>query len=96
MNKQLKVVGTAAVCLANTIGTVPANTSPLIIGGLIAGLALGEAGAGLVLTCELLLMGIAAIVLAARMTQVNARKMILAGAALILIGHSFAAASPPE
>ena len=93
MNKRSNIVGTAAVCLANTIGTVPANTSPLIIGGLIAGLALGEASAGLVLTCELLLMGIAATALATQMTHIDKRRASLAGAALILLGHGFAAAS---
>ncbi len=51
--KQAIAVGTFAICLANAIALVTGNTSPLIVAGLIAGLGLGEAGAGLVLTCEL-------------------------------------------
>ena len=93
MSKPTGIVGTAAVCLANTIGTVPANTSPLIVGGLIAGLAIGEASSGLILTCELLLMGVAATGLATQMARIDVRKASLAGAALILVGHGLAAAS---
>ncbi len=86
-------MGTVAVCLANAIALVTANTSPLIVAGLIAGLGLGMAGAGLVLSCELLLMGIAATILATRMPRVDARSASLAGATLLLIGHGLAAAS---
>jgi predicted MFS family arabinose efflux permease len=91
--KQAIAVGTFAICLANAIALVTGNTSPLIVAGLIAGLGLGEAGAGLVLTCELLLMGIAATILATRMTRIDARSASLAGATLLLIGHGFAAVS---
>ena len=93
MPRQAIAVATLAVCLANAIALVTGNTSPLIVAGLIAGLGLDVAGAGLVLTCELLLMGIAATVLATQMTRVDARSASLAGATLLLIGHGFAAAS---
>lgn len=86
-------MGIVAVCLANAIALTPANTSPLIVGGLIAGLALGEASSGLVLTCELLLMGLAAACLATQIIRIDARMASLAGATLMLVGHGFAAAS---
>ena len=50
---------TGAVCLAYTIALVPGNTSPLIVGGLIAGLGLGVADTGMILSYELILMGLA-------------------------------------
>ena len=81
----------AAVCLANSIAFVPSNTAPLIVAGLILGLGFNEADSGLVLTVELLLMGIAAMGLAAYMTRVKTRDASIAGAVLLLVGHSLAA-----
>lgn len=85
------VLGTVAVCLANSIALVPGNTSPLIVGGLIAGLGLGVADAGLILSCELILMGIAATVLATQMGRINTRTATLVGAIFVLVGHGVSA-----
>ena len=80
-----------AVCLGYSIALIPGNTSPLIVGGLIAGLGLGVAESGMVLSCELILMGIAAAGLATRMAFINARSACLLGAVLLLFGHGLAA-----
>ena len=63
----------------------------MIVAGLIAGLGFNEAQAGLVLTAELLLMGIAAAGLAPWMDRLNARSVSLVGAFLLLVGHGAAA-----
>ena len=91
MSKQITILGTVAVCLAYTVGLVPGNTSPLLVGGLIAGLGLGVADAGMILSIELILMGAAAIGLAARMSRIDARGACLAGAVILLFGHGLAA-----
>lgn len=91
MLRSAVVLGTIAVCLANSIALIPGNTSPLVVGGLIAGLGLGVADAGLILSCELILMGIAATLLATQMARINTRTATLLGAVLVLTGHGFAA-----
>ena len=91
MSKQITSLGTVAVCLAYTIGLVPGNTSPLLVGGLIAGLGLGVADAGMILSVELILMGVTAIGLAARMSRIDARTACLVGAVILLSGHGLAA-----
>jgi hypothetical protein len=85
--------GTLAVSLANSLALIPGNTSPLVIGGLIAGLGLGFADSGLVLSCELLFMGITATLMATQMTRINARNATLLGAMMLLLGHGLAATS---
>ena len=79
------------MCLAYTIGLVPGNTSSLLVGGLIAGLGLGVADTGMILSIELILMGVTAIGLATRMSRIDARAACLAGAIILLFGHGFAA-----
>ena len=91
MPRQATIISTVAVCLAYTIGLVPGNTSPLLVGGLIAGLGLGVADAGMILSIELILMGVTAICLAARMSRIDARTACLVGAVILLSGHSLAA-----
>lgn len=91
MPKQETITRTGAVCLAYTIALVPGNTSPLIVGGLIAGLGLGVADTGMILSYELILMGLAAAGLATRMSHINARTASLTGAVILLLGHGFAA-----
>lgn len=91
MLKHFTKPGTLAVCLAYSIALVPGNTSPLIVGGLIGGLDLGIADAGLVLSCELILMGIAATFSAPWMANGNARTAAIAGAIVLLSGHALAA-----
>lgn len=91
MPAQLINLSVIAVCLGYSIALIPGNTSPLIVGGLIAGLGLGVAETGMVLSCELILMGIAAAGLATRMEFVNARTACLVGAGLLLLGHGLAA-----
>lgn len=91
MPKQITMISTVAVCLAYTIALVPGNLSPLIVGGLIAGLGLGVADAGMILSIELLLMGITATGLATRISRIDARNACLAGAAILFLGHGFAA-----
>lgn len=91
MSKQITILSTVAVCLAYTIGLVPGNTSPLLVGGLIAGLGLGVADVGMILSIELILMGLAAIGLATRMSRIDARGACLAGAVILLFGHGLAA-----
>jgi predicted MFS family arabinose efflux permease len=80
-----------AICLGYSIALIPGNTSPLIVGGLIAGLGLGLTETGMVLSCELILMGIAATALATRMASINSRSACFAGAGLLLVGHGLAA-----
>jgi predicted MFS family arabinose efflux permease len=84
-------LGVIAVCLGYSIALIPGNTSPLLVAGLIAGIGLGLSETGMVLSCELILMGIAATVLATRMVLINARSACLTGAGLLLIGHALAA-----
>lgn len=91
MSKQITILSTVAVCLAYTIGLVPGNTSPLLVGGLIAGLGLGVADAGMILSIELILMGATAIGLAAAMSYSDARTTCLVGAVILLFGHGLAA-----
>lgn len=91
MSKQITIISTVAVCLAYTIGLVPGNTSPLLVGGLIAGLGLGVADTGMILSIELILMGVTAIGLATRMSRIDARVACLTGAIILLFGHGFAA-----
>ena len=75
-------------CLHNRL--VPGNLSPLLVGGLIAGLDLGVAKTGMILSIELILMGIAAICLATRMSHIDARVACLTGAVILLLGHGVA------
>jgi predicted MFS family arabinose efflux permease len=89
LTKQSKL-RTLAVCLGYSIALIPGNTSPLIVGGLIAGLGLGVAEAGLVLSCELIIMGITATGLAYRMTTIDARIACVTGAVFLLLGHGLA------
>lgn len=91
MPTQIVKLSVLAVCLAYSIALIPGNTSPLMVGGLIAGLGLGVAETGMVLSCELILMGIAAAVLATRMALINARSACIPGALLLLLGHALAA-----
>ena len=90
MPEQITKISTVAVCLAYTIALVPGNLSPLLVGGLIAGLDLGVAKTGMILSIELILMGIAAICLATRMSHIDARVACLTGAVILLLGHGVA------
>ncbi len=90
MSVKTNKLNVIAVCLGYAIALIPGNTSPLIVGGLIAGLGLGIAESGMVLSCELILMGIAAVVLASRMAFVKARSACLVGAGLLFMGHALA------
>ena len=90
MPKQITIISTVAVCLAYTIALVPGNLSPLLVGGLIAGLDLGVADTGMILSIELLLMGIAATGLATRISRTDARIACLTGAVILLLGHGVA------
>ena len=90
MSKQITILGTVAVCLAYTIALVPGNLSPLLVGGLIAGLGLGVADTGLILSIELVLMGVAATGLATRISRTDARAACLTGAVILLAGHGVA------
>lgn len=55
MIRQFISLSTLAVCLGYSIALIPGNTSPLIVGGLIAGLDLGVADSGMVFSFELIL-----------------------------------------
>ena len=91
MKEKLFNLSVVAVCLGYSIALIPGNTSPLIVGGLIAGLGLGIAETGMVLSSELILMGITATALATKMADIDARKACLTGACLLFLGHSLAA-----
>jgi MFS family permease len=71
-----------AACAANGLAFIIPNTSPFVIGALIEGFPMSEAQAGLVLTSELLAMGLAALVVAPFMRTLSQRALAVCGALL--------------
>ncbi len=83
--------------LKNIIGTCAAQIgayatpilSPLIIGGLIIGLNIGEVDAGSLITVELLVIGISGMLVAPFMGRISHRLLAMTGALLLVCGHAF-------
>ena len=71
-----------AACAANGFAFIIPNTSPFVIGALIEGFPMSGAQAGLVLTAELLAMGLAALGVAPFMRALSQRTLAVFGALL--------------
>ncbi len=82
------IVGT---CAAQILAIASVILSPLAVGGLIIGLNIGEVEAGALITVELLVMGIASILVAPVSVRIPYRLLALAGGILLLAGHAGAA-----
>lgn len=79
------VVGSTA---AQLMGGLVAQMAPFVVSALMRGLSLSERDAGLILTIELLALGLAAIAIAPVLPQISARRVALAGAAITVIAQS--------
>ncbi|MBT7952945.1 MAG: MFS transporter [Gammaproteobacteria bacterium] len=78
------IIGTCAA----QIGAIATPVlSPLIIGGLIVGLSVGEIEAGTLITIELLLIGITSMLLAPMMARISHHKLAITGALILILGH---------
>jgi MFS family permease len=77
-----------AACAANGLAFIIPNTSPFVIGALIEGFPMSEARAGLVLTAELLAMGLAALAVAPFMRRLSQQKLAVSGALLAAAGNA--------
>ena len=82
------VIGT---CSAQVLAITGAILSPLIVGGLITGLTIGEVEAGALVTLELLVMGITSILMAPISVRIPYRLLALAGGIMLLVGHACSA-----
>ena len=80
-----------STCAAQVLAFTPAILSPLIVGGLITGLEIGEVEAGALVTVEFLVMGITSILVAPVSVRIPYRFLALAGGILLLTGHAFSA-----
>ena len=84
----LDIVGTCAT----QIGAIATPIiSPLIIGGLIVGLSVGEMEAGSLITVELLVMGITSILIAPFMVRLPHHLLALAAALVLIVSLVFSA-----
>lgn len=81
----------AGVCAAQLLAISVVILSPLVVGGLITGLEIGEVEAGALITVELLVMGGVSVLVAPLSVRVSYRIMALTGAVLLIAGHAGAA-----
>lgn len=79
-----------AACAGNACAYAVVNTTPLVIGALIASFAIDEAQAGALITVELLVVGVVALIVAPWLRGERKRRAALV-AALILAGSQLAA-----
>jgi predicted MFS family arabinose efflux permease len=79
------VVGATA---AQLMGGMVAQMAPFVVSALMRGLSLSERDAGLILTIELLALGLAAIAIAPVLPRISARRVALVGAAVTVIAQS--------
>ncbi len=78
------IIGTCAA----QIGAISTPIlSPLIIGGLIVGLSVGEVEAGSLVTIELLVIGISGMMLAPLMSRIPHHILAITGAVILMLGH---------
>ena len=78
------IIGT---CAAQIGAIATPILSPLIIGGLIVGLSVGEMEAGTLITVELLVIGITSMILAPMMARLSHHVLAIAGAIVLILGH---------
>ena len=77
-----------ATCAAQIGAISTPIISPLIIGGLIVGLGVGELEAGSLITIELLVIGITSLILAPLMVRIPHHLLAIAGASVLIMGHA--------
>lgn len=83
----------AALSIANAGIFAGPYTTPLIIGALIVGFGVNEAQAGSLITAELLVMGLVALMAAPLLARLSRRPFAICGALLLLMGTVGAALS---
>lgn len=76
-----------AVVAATGIGLAGINVLPLLMGALMDGLGLGEAGAGLLGSLELVALALVSLGVAAQADRWSRRRLALLGAATAVLGH---------
>lgn len=85
--------GAIAVCAGNACAYAIVNTSPLVLGALMAGLRLDAGAAGALMSAALMTMGLVALACAPLLTGARTRRAAFAGACVIAAGESAAALS---
>jgi len=79
-----------AACAANGLVFIIPNTSPFVIGGLIEGASMTPERAGLILTAELIAMGVGAFCVAPLVSVTRRHRLAIVGALLMVVANAAA------